>query len=60
MDNQNNDQKGPVKKAASKLPSKAIVFSNQPKVKGGPKSGKAGVDKSKKGGVNLMRKLSGM
>ncbi len=47
-------------KKATKLPSKQIVFSNQP---GGAKNGKnvkASVSSSKKGGVNNMRKLSGM
>ena len=49
-----------VKKAApSKLPSKTIVFANQSKIKGG-KQAKVHVNKSKKGGVNNMRKLSGM
>jgi hypothetical protein len=47
------------KKAPSKLPSKQIVFSNQPVAKGG-KQGKANITSQKKGGVNLMRKLSGM
>ncbi len=47
------------KAGPSKLPSKTITFSNHPKAKGG-KQAKAFVDKSKKGGVNLMRKLSGM
>jgi len=49
----------PAKKGPSKLPSKQISFSNQPVGKNG-KQGKASVNKSKKGGVNLMRKLSGM
>jgi len=62
--NQNEDQKKapvtPTKKAGpSKLPSKSISFANHPKAKGG-KQAKAFIDKSKKGGVNLMRKLSGM
>ncbi len=47
------------KKGPSKLPSKQISFSNQPVAKGG-KQAKATVNKSKKGGVNLMKKLSGM
>lgn len=47
-----------VKKAA-KLPSKPISFSNQPTGKGG-KQAKSSVTTTKKGGVNLMRKLSGM
>ncbi len=54
MDNQKPKATGPVK-----LPSKQIVFSNQPLSKKG-KNVKAQVNKSKKGGVNLMRKLSGM
>lgn len=49
-------QKG---KKPSKLPSKQIVFSNQPVAKGG-KNVKASVSTGKKGGVNNMRKLSGM
>jgi len=49
----------PPKKGPSKLPSKQISFSNQPVGKNG-KQGKAQVNKAKKGGVNLMRKLSGM
>ena len=49
----------PKKAGPSKLPSKSISFSNHPKAKGG-KQAKAMVDKSRKGGVNLMRKLSGM
>ncbi len=47
------------KKGPSKLPSKQISFSNQPVGKNG-KQAKATVDKAKKGGTNLMRKLSGM
>ena len=54
MDTQKPKKAGPVK-----LPSKQIVFSNQPVAKGG-KQAKASVNKGKKGGVNLMRKLSGM
>lgn len=58
---------GDVKKAApaakkagpSKLPSKTISFSNHPQAKGGQQA-KAFVSKGKKGGVNLMKKLSGM
>ncbi len=60
--NQNEEQKKPApaaKKGPSKLPSKTISFSNHPTAKGG-KQAKATVDKSRKGGVNLMRKLSGM
>lgn len=49
----------PAKKAPAKLPSKQISFSNQPAAKGG-KQTKTSVNKGKKGGVNLMRKLSGM
>ncbi|MCD6010563.1 MAG: hypothetical protein K0Q79_425 [Flavipsychrobacter sp.] len=49
----------PTKAGPTKLPSKQIVFSNQPgKKKGG--NVKANVNSSKKGGVNHMRKLSGM
>jgi hypothetical protein len=47
------------KKGPSKLPSKSISFSNHPQAKGG-KQAKAMVNKTKKGGVNLMKKLSGM
>lgn len=47
------------KKGPSKLPSKQISFSNQPTAKGG-KQAKSTVNKTKKGGVNLMKKLSGM
>jgi hypothetical protein len=47
-------KKGPVR-----LPSKPISFQNQPVSKNG-KQGKVTVNKSKKGGVNLMKKLSGM
>jgi len=50
----------PAKKAAPvRLPSKPISFSNQPHAKNG-KQGKTIVNKTKKGGVNLMKKLSGM
>ena len=47
-------------KAPTKLPSKQIVFGNQPKGKKGGAATKANVNSTKKGGVNLMRKLSGM
>jgi hypothetical protein len=47
------------KKGPSKLPSKQISFSNQPTAKNG-KQAKATVSSTKKGGVNLMKKLSGM
>ena len=60
--NQNEEMKKPApapKKAPSKLPSKTISFSNHPTAKGG-KQAKATVNKAKKGGVNNMRKLSGM
>jgi hypothetical protein len=61
--NQNEEQKkaAPAAKKAgpSKLPSKSISFSNHPQAKGG-KQAKASLTKGKKGGVNLMRKLSGM
>ena len=49
----------PKKAGPSKLPSKTISFSNHPTAKGG-KQAKATIDKSKKGGVNHMRKLAGM
>ena len=49
----------PPKKGA-KLPSKSISFSNQPNAKNGKQGGKVNLNKSKKGGVNLMKKLSGM
>ena len=51
----------PVSKKAApvRLPSKPISFSNHPQAKNG-KQVKASVNKSKKGGVNLMKKLSGM
>ena len=47
------------KKGPSKLPSKQITFSNQPTAKNG-KNAKVTVNKNKNGGVNLMKKLSGM
>ncbi len=51
----------PVKKAApTKLPSKPISFSGQQQSKKGAKGPKASFTSQKKGGVNLMRKLSGM
>ncbi|MBC7553002.1 MAG: hypothetical protein H7257_03380 [Taibaiella sp.] len=49
------------KKAATKLPSKPISFSGQQQSKKGQKGLKSNFSSSqKKGGVNLMRKLSGM
>ncbi|MES2704880.1 MAG: hypothetical protein V4649_19750 [Bacteroidota bacterium] len=54
----NQDNKGQ-KKGPAKLPSKQITFSNQPVAKNG-KQGKTSLNSNKKGGVNLMRKLSGM
>lgn len=48
------------KKAATKLPSKPISFSGQQQSKKGQKGAKANFSSQKKGGVNLMRKLSGM
>ena len=58
MESSNNNAS---KKAApSKLPSKKIVFSNQPVSKKGQKGMKTNVNTVKKGGVNNMRKLSGM
>ncbi len=51
----------PVKKAApTKLPSKPISFSGQQQSKKGAKGPKSNFSSQKKGGVNLMRKLSGM
>jgi hypothetical protein len=50
---------GQKKAGPSKLPSKTITFSNHPTAKNG-KQGKVMVNKTKKGGVNLMKKLSGM
>lgn len=47
------------KATPKKLPSKQITFGNQGTSKSGGQ-GKVTVNKSKKGGVNLMRKLSGM
>ena len=50
----------PAKKAGPvRLPSKPLSFSNQPTAKGG-KQNKSAAPTGKKGGVNLMRKLSGM
>jgi hypothetical protein len=62
--NEQQEQKIPAapvapKKGPVKLPSKPISFQNHPQAKNG-KQGKAVVNKSKKGGVNLMKKLSGM
>ena len=55
-----NKTPAPAKKAGPvRLPSKPISFSNQPHSKNG-KQTKTMVNKSKKGGVNLMKKLSGM
>ncbi len=50
----------PPKKGPVRLPSKPISFSGQQQPKNGKQSGKAMVNKNKKGGVNLMKKLSGM
>jgi len=47
------------KKGPTKLPSKQISFSNHPVAKGG-KQAKQNISSTKKGGVNLMKKLSGM
>jgi hypothetical protein len=53
------DSKKPKKAAATKLPSKPISFSGQgSSKKGGNVNAK--VNSNKKGGVNFMRKLSGM
>ncbi len=55
-----NKAADPAKKAGPvRLPSKPISFSNHPTAKGG-KQAKTMINKSKKGGVNLMKKLSGM
>ncbi len=48
------------KAAPTKLPSKPISFSGQQQSKKGAKGPKANFSSQKKGGVNLMRKLSGM
>lgn len=49
------------KKAATKLPSKPISFSGQAQSKKGQKASKVNaINSAKKGGVNLMKKLSGM
>jgi hypothetical protein len=57
------NKKAPAAKKAGpvKLPSKPISFSNHPAAKSG-KLGKTsvGASSAKKGGVNLMKKLSGM
>ena len=60
METSKNNGKTAPKKGAGKLPSKQITFSNQPVGKKGNQSGKAMVNTQKKGGVNLMKKLSGM
>ena len=49
----------PKKAGPVRLPSKPISFSNHPHAKNG-KQAKTSVNKAKKGGVNLMKKLSGM
>jgi len=59
MDTSKKNTTTGTKKGPSKLPSKQISFSNQPVSKNG-KQAKATVNKTKKGGVNLMKKLSGM
>jgi len=48
------------KAAPKKLPSKQISFSSQPTSKKGKQGGKTMINTNKKGGVNLMKKLSGM
>jgi hypothetical protein len=56
-----NSKNSAAKKAGpSKLPAKQIVFGNQPQSKKAQKASKAMTTSNKKGGVNLMRKLSGM
>ncbi|GAA4466136.1 hypothetical protein GCM10023093_19660 [Nemorincola caseinilytica] len=57
MGNSNNGQQ---KKGPSKLPSKQIVFGNQSAGKKAGKAANSSVSTGKKGGVNMMRKLSGM
>ncbi len=61
--NQTGEKKattGTAKKAAPvRLPSKPISFSNQKLAKNG-KQAKTSINTTKKGGVNLMKKLSGM
>ena len=47
-------------KKPAALPSKYISFSSQGSKKGGGKGGKTQINSQKKGGVNLMKKLSGM
>lgn len=49
----------PKKAGPVRLPSKPISFSNHPQAKNS-KQKNVTVNKSKKGGVNLMKKLSGM
>jgi hypothetical protein len=53
------DAQKPKKSAPAKLPSKPLSFTGQPTKKSG-KQGSTKVNSVKKGGVNLMRKLSGM
>ena len=48
------------KATPTKLPSKQIVFGSQGPGKKGAQTGKQALSSAKKGGVNLMRKLSGM
>ncbi len=49
------------KKAPTKLPSKPLSFSGQAQSKKGQKGAKINsINSTKKGGVNLMKKLSGM
>ena len=50
----------PKKATPTKLPSKQIVFGSQSYGKKGGQTGKQALSSAKKGGVNLMRKLSGM
>jgi hypothetical protein len=54
------EKKPAAKKAPAKLPSKQIVFGNQQGNAKGGKNTNASVSTAKKGGVNNMRKLSGM
>jgi hypothetical protein len=55
-----NEKAGAKKPGPGKLPSKQISFTNQPTGKKGKQGGKTLINTQKKGGVNLMKKLSGM
>jgi len=60
METPKNNEKAAPKKGPVKLPSKQISFSSQPLSKKGKQAGKLNINTQKKGGVNLMKKLSGM